>query len=364
MIIHDDVKLDYSDVLLVPGFGGPPSRKDVNIYPELYATRTLPIVAANMDGVGTFEMALELGKRKAMTALVKHYPLDDLVAWFKSLKSTVAYPYTMWSMGINNDDMEKLKAFKKITGLNPSWICIDVANGYMPGIEEFVHEVKHTCPGALLAGGNVVSPRGVCHWLDAGVNLVKVGIGPGSVCTTRTVTGVGYPQFSAVVECVEAAKKWFNLYEHRKSSVPIGIIADGGCTNTGDIVKALGAGAKLVMLGGMLAGHDEGLKPEDPVIINVNPETGQVINGIKPMVRFHGMASRKAQEKHGSISDYRSSEGKEVLIPCRGPVKETMNEIENALRAGCSLVGHPLLELISHKAQFVRVNNQVNRIFG
>ena len=175
----------------------------------------------------------------------------------------------------------------------------------------------------------------------SGADIVKVGIGPGSVCTTRIQTGVGYPQLSAVMECADAAH---GLGAH--------IIADGGCTCPGDVAKGFGAGADFVMLGGMLAGHKEG--------------GGTVIekNG-KKFIEFYGSSSEEANEKHyGGLANYRSSEGKKVKLPLKTSIDKTIRDILGGVRSSCTYVGAPSLKQLSKCTTFVRVNSQYNDTFG
>jgi GMP reductase len=211
-------------------------------------------------------------------------------------------------------------------------VCIDVANGYTQSFVDFIKEFRQWYPDVVLMAGNVVTPEMTEELILAGVDIVKVGIGPGSVCTTRKKTGVGYPQLSAVIECADAAH---GLQGH--------IIADGGCSVPGDVVKAFAAGADFVMLGGMLAGHKEG--------------------GASPFGenKFYGMSSDTAMDLHnGGVANYRASEGKTVEIPYRGEVKHTMQDILGGLRSACTYVGASELKELSKRATFVRVTQQLN----
>jgi GMP reductase len=187
--------------------------------------------------------------------------------------------------------------------------------------------------------GNVVTPEMTEELILAGVDIVKVGIGPGSVCTTRKMTGIGYPQLSAVIECADAAH---GLKGH--------IIADGGCSVPGDVVKAFAAGADFVMLGGMLAGHKEGL-----------PSEYKDTTEGKSLVDFYGMSSKSAMDLHsGGVANYRASEGKHVKIPYRGEVSRTLQDILGGLRSACTYVGASELKELSKRATFVRVTQQLN----
>lgn len=351
--VDSDVKLDYSDVLLLPKNSNLNSRKDVSLTINFMDVEVLPLIAANMDGVGTFKMAHALAKQFIMTALTKHYAIENLVNFYTEFKRDPAHSlyhisdYAIYSMGTTNDDWVKFAAvMMKLDGTDcePRFVCIDVANGYTTGFARFIEKFVDTYPQVTLIAGNVVTPERVVELLDLGVSVVKVGIGPGSVCTTRKLTGIGYPQFSAVLECSAAARENNGR-----------IIADGGCTCPGDIVKAFGAGADLVMLGGMLAGHDEG---------HVGQLYGDFTGG-RVQVPFYGMASKEAQERHnGGVQDYRASEGKIVMVPYRGPVEHTIKEILGGLRSACTYAGSPALEDLWMDAKFIRVSRQTNEVFS
>lgn len=329
--------LDYSDVLIVPCAGDVSSRSDVDL--EVNSGHTIPIIAANMDGVGTFEMARALSKHKMLTALVKHYPLEELIKFFNE----DAGQHAFYSMGIGDEDIEKYRKFMEAVSSNetraPYGICIDVANGYTQNFLDKLDDITSISPYMFYMAGNVVTPEQVYALSQRGIDVIKVGIGPGSVCTTRKLTGVGFPQFSAVLDCAKTG---------------MGIVADGGITCPGDIAKAFGAGASYVMIGGMLAGHEEGLPA------GYKDKTEYVSN-----IHFYGMASKAAQQLHnGGVANYRASEGKEVVIKYKGPVENTVQEILGGLRSACTYVGAQNLHELQENAQFIRVNRQLNNIFG
>ena len=335
MRIESEVKLDYSDVLLRPKRSTVGSRSEVDLK-RLYKFRNsgqnfsgVPIIAANMDGVGTVEMAKKLSEFDMWTCLTKSSrPYDD--GYF-------GVPNSILSIGISQDDMHTLKVFSyeiDIARTRIPFICIDVANGYSEHFLSKVSEVREMFPNTTLIAGNVVTPDITEELILRGADIVKVGIGPGSVCTTRIKTAVGYPQLSAVIECADAAH---GLGGH--------IIADGGCTCPGDVVKAFAAGADFVMLGGMLAGHDEGGGER-------NPDTGNLL--------FYGMSSKEAQGD--DFKDYRASEGRVVEVPYRGPVQPTIQDILGGLRSACTYVGATGLKQLSKCTTFIRVNNQHNRV--
>jgi len=343
-----DIKLDYKDVLIRPKRSTLKSRSEVNLERTYrfrnsgYEWTGVPIIAANMDTVGTFEMAKVLsGEYKWITAIHKHYSVkDDWEQFFNNNEISGIHNFVAVSAGTSDADLQKLK---EILSAIPSiqFICIDVANGYSEYFVETIKKVRRDHPKHTIMAGNVVTGEMVEELILAGADIVKVGIGPGSVCTTRKQTGVGYPQLSAVLECADAAH---GLNGH--------VIADGGCTCPGDVSKAFGAGADFVMLGGMLAGHDE--------------SGGEIVSfGDKKYKSFYGMSSAKAMEKHsGGVANYRASEGKVVTVPYRGPVSDTANEIMGGVRSTCTYVGAVKLKELSKRTTFIRVTQQINEVFG
>lgn len=349
MRIENDTKLDFKDVLIRPKRSTLASRKDVDIRRDFkfkWSGRSfngVPVIAANMDGVGTFGMAeafIEDGNGLSV-ALHKHYPLKDLEGFFKKNGGSSVW----YSIGMVKADEEKLMEFLKSeaqkSGRGIEKLCIDVANGYSEHFVEFVKRIRETTPDLTIMAGNVVTGEMVEELVLAGVDVVKVGIGPGSVCTTRKMTGVGYPQLSAIIECADAAHGLGGL-----------ICADGGCTVPGDVAKAFGAGADFVMLGGMLSGHDQ----SDQKIVK---EKG------KKFVVFYGMSSDTAMQKHkGGVAEYRASEGKTVKVPYRGDVHDTLQGILGGLRSTCTYVGARRLKELSKRTTFIQVSQQLNTVFG
>lgn len=343
MRIEYDIKLGFKDVMIRPKRSTLKSRSQVNLEREfkfLHSTETwngIPIIAANMDTVGTFEMAQALSEKKLFTAIHKHYAITDWNVFLTNHKGIENYIAV--STGIGNQDSEKLAS---IFNLNPNlkFICIDVANGYSEHFADFVKRTRDKYPNKIIIAGNVVTGEMVEELLLSGADIVKVGIGPGSVCTTRVKTGVGYPQLSAIIECSDAA--------HGLGGQ---IISDGGCSIPGNIAKAFGAGADFVMLGGMLAGHDE--------------SGGEIIEYKgKPYREFYGMSSSTAMEKHvGGVAEYRASEGKTVKVPYKGKVKITIQDILGGLRSTCTYVGAQRLKELTKRTTFIRVTEQENRVY-
>lgn len=338
MRIENEIKLDYKDVLIRPKRSVLRSRKEVDLKRK-YTFRNsgncwwgIPIIAANMDGVGTFNMAHELAKHEMFTCITKQNTPKD---WYNQF-GQIDIDHIAISIGTNLNEYEKSK--EVIATCNLKWICIDIANGYSEHFVEFVRLVRKDHPKMNIIAGNVVTSDMTQELILAGADIVKVGIGPGSVCTTRIQTGVGYPQLSAVIECADAAH---GLGGH--------IIADGGCTCPGDVAKAFGAGADFVMLGGMLAGHEEG---------------GGLVNVKSKTVQFYGMSSDTAMNKHsGGVADYRSSEGRTVQVKYKGLVRDTVKDMLGGLRSTCTYVGAPTLKQLSKCTTFVRCTQQFNGVF-
>ena len=375
MRIENEVLLDYSDVLVRPKRSTLKSRSEVSLerrtkfrnyeppFPhniDDYHYNGVPIMASNMDGVGTMEMADVLATGKIFTCLVKTYTADELIDYFygDGLNRT---DYVAMSIGTSESDYNKLEQVYAKCEDNLRYVCMDIANGYSEHFADHVRKVRKNFPHLVIIAGNVVTREMTEELILAGADIVKVGIGPGSVCTTRIQTGVGYPQLSAVIECADAAH---GLGGH--------IIADGGCTCPGDVAKAFAAGADFVMLGGMLAGHDEGggeiitrrYKTDELERNPISQTKWQRKIEEKKFVQFYGMSSDAANTKHfGGLKDYRSSEGREVLVPYRGAVASTVQNILGGIRSTCTYVGASKLKQLSKCTTFVRVNNQFNRTY-
>ena len=361
MRIEQDVKLDYKDVLIRPKRSTLKSRSQVRLERKFTFRLSkreyegVPIMASNMDGVGTFEMADKLAEGDIFTCLVKTYSVEQLVEYFNSNILNRTNNVAM-SIGTSDADFLKLVDVQAKVVDQLKYVCMDIANGYSEHFAARVRKVRDQFPDLVIIAGNVVTGEMTEELILAGASIVKVGIGPGSVCTTRIQTGVGYPQLSAVIECSDAAH---GLGGH--------IIADGGCTTSGDVAKAFAAGADFVMLGGMLAGHDEG----GGEVITKTYVTNELMNdGInfvqeeKSFVQFYGMSSRSANDKHfGGLKDYRSSEGRTVLVPYRGSVSDTVQEILGGIRSTCTYAGALKLKQLSKCTTFVRCTQTHNGVF-
>lgn len=344
MRIEEDLKLDYQDVLIKPKRSTLGSRADVEIE-RTFRFRTgdrsfVPVIAANMSTVGTPLMFGAMAPRGMLTCMHKHLSLDELgllVGLLTVSESTWHPENLIFSLGASQEDFDRYAELPTNVRNATVIACMDVANGYTQRFVDAVKMFRDEWPDKILMAGNVVSAEMTEELILSGVDIVKVGIGSGSACTTRRMTGVGYPQLSAVIECADAAHGLGGF-----------VCADGGIVYPGDIAKALGAGADLVMLGGMLAGHNE--------------SGGKIVeHDGRRMMEFYGMSSEKANEEFsGGLKDYRTSEGRELLIPYRGPVITTLQQIEGGLRSACTYVGAKSVKELPKRTTFVRVLNQVN----
>ena len=384
MLIENEIKLDYKDVLLKPKRSTAKSRKEVDLFRSLKFRNAkgedrryygIPIIASNMDGVGTFAMASELRKSGIMTCLVKTYTVKELVEYFDPTKGEWSQQsldaisnYTMMSIGATKEDINKFSQVQELTDGRVKYLCVDVDNGYTEFFSDFIYNIRVAFPELIIMAGNVVTGDMTSELILNGADVIKCGIGPGSVCTTRIQTGVGYPQLSACIECADAAH-----------GLGAAIIADGGCTSPGDISKALGTGADFVMLGGMLAGHDEGGgeivetqhitskikgngEKSSPLFVEGSEAHRETTT--KKNIRFYGMSSTLANEKHfGGLRDYRASEGKEVTISYKGPVKNTVQDLLGSIRSTCTYIGARNVKAIPKCTTFIRCNDTHNRIY-
>lgn len=342
MRIERDLKLTFADVLIRPKRSTLISRSDVNLVREFTFRHTeetwdgVPIVAANMDTTGLFSIAEILQGHKMLTCTQKFYSTKEFSdAWGNGVDSE----FIAVTCGSTDESFELLKR-KMATNKGLKMICIDVANGYREVFLNFVKKVRGAFPEKIIIAGNVATREMTEALILAGADIVKVGIGPGSVCTTRKVAGVGYPQLSAISECADAAH---GLNGH--------VMSDGGCSSPGDVAKAFAAGADFVMLGGMLAGHDE--------------SGGELIEDSEGAYKsFYGMSSAKAMETHyGEIADHRAPEGKEVRVPYRGPLEVTVQSILGGLRSACSYVGARRIKDLPKCTTFIRVSMTTNEVF-
>jgi GMP reductase len=339
MIENYEPKFDYADVLIKPMISDVKSRKEVSL--EVSNTfkcgtswNGIPIMAANMSTVGTHDMALALSDFKIITCLKKsgdYY--SDFATRFPEKEK-----YVSLTLGLDAES----KLFVDSADIkDPTFVCVDVANGYMTEFHKFTKKVREKWPKSILIAGNIVTQEGVVALSEAGVDLVKVGIGSGSMCLTRRVAGIGYPQLSAVLECVETA-----------GALGIGIVSDGGIIHPGDFAKGFVAGSAFIMAGGIFTGHDE-----------CGGEIKHGEHGELKMLHY-GMSSKTANEKYnGGLSDYRASEGRTVEVPYRGSVKNTVQEILGGIRSACSYVGAFNLPDLYNRGTLIKVNRTINNVF-
>ena len=343
MRVEHDVKLTFDDVLIRPMRSTLVSRSDVSLVREFSFRHSdttwegVPIVAANMDTTGLFDVARVLQGHGMLTCLQKFYSTS---AYSGAWENGVDSGYVAVTCGSTEESFELLQR-KMATDEGIQMICIDVANGYREVFLDFVKRVRSEFPDKIVIAGNVATREMTEALILAGADIVKVGIGPGSVCTTRKVAGVGYPQLSAISECADAAH---GLLGH--------VMADGGCSSPGDVAKAFAAGADFVMLGGMLAGHDES-----------GGELVEDKNG-KMFKSFYGMSSAKAMESHyGEVAKHRAPEGKEVRVPYRGSLEGTVQSILGGVRSACSYVGARRIKDLPKCATFIRVTQTTNEVY-
>ena len=372
MRLETEVKLDYKDVLIRPKRSTLVSRKQVDLN-RTYNFRNyqsaseslltpsgkpihyqgIPIMASNMDGVGTFEMADTLSKLGLFTCLVKTYSVDELKEYF-SQENELRREHVAVSFGIRDEDYRNFSTLYKACGSNIKFINIDIANGYLELFVQYIDKLRKNFPSIVIIAGSVVTGEMTEELILAGADIVRVGIGSGSVCTTRIKTGVGYPQLSAVIECADAAH---GLDGH--------IIADGGCTTPADVAKGFAAAADFVMLGGMFSGHDEG----GGEVITKRYLTSQFVDDQqvikeKKFIEFYGNSSQSANVKHyGGLKNYRAAEGKSVLVPYKGSIKDTVQDILGGLRSSCTYVGALNLKQLSKRTTFIRCTQTHNAVY-
>jgi GMP reductase len=347
MIIVDSVSLDFQDVLIMPNRSTLKSRSEVDLKREFSFYHTdfkwsgVPIIAANMDSVGTFEMAKVFYKHKMLVAIHKHYTLEDWSKFYSENNDSNIFNHIMVSVGTSIDNFEYLKEVMLATKNKIPFICVDIANGYSQHLIDFIKKVRKEFKDKVIVAGNVVTKNMTEELILSGADIVKVGIGPGSVCTTRLMTGVGRPQLTAIIDSADAAH---GLSGH--------IIGDGGCKNPSDIAKAFCAGADFVMLGGMLAGHNE--------------SAGELVEEADKQYKlFYGMSSSAAMKKYsGGVAKYRASEGKVVKIPFRGDVDNTIQKFLGGIRSTCTYIGAKKIKEMPKRTTFERVNNQLNEVYG
>lgn len=375
--------LDFSDVLMVPQPSELTSRRQVDIARTFKFKRRpgnieytgIPVVASNMDSIASFAMSEALNHFQMQCCLHKFHNTEENFENLANHLKTV--DGSVMTIGISNVDYEYFtrmfdtyRSDVEWRTKGPFWVCIDVANGYTRSFREYISKVRENREEDLIIiAGNVVTKEMTINLIEAGADIVKVGIGPGAACITRKITGVGVPQFTAVEQCADGA--------HGAGGM---IISDGGCKVVGDICKAIAVGADFVMLGGMLSGYEECLDPKFGISLvekqrvewvaklysnypDGTPEPRPEIFTDK-FVQFRGMSSREAMEEHyGEMASYRASEGKQVLVPYKGTVQDKLKEICGGLRSACTYLGARELKEVHRRATFVTVRRQLNNMF-
>ncbi len=348
MRIEEETKLDYADVLIRPKRSTLISRKDVILERELTFYHSpkkwkgIPIMTSNMATCGTFELAKILSKYKIITTFHKYYSVSDYKKFFKTFNNP---DYIVYSLGIREEDWKKIEEMNKNDLMkNFSFICLDVPNGYLEVFLNFVIKLRKMFPKHIIIAGNVVSNEMTEELILNGADIVKVGIGPGSACTTRKITGVGYPQLSAIIECSDAAHGISN-------NQGVGhIIADGGQQVIGDISKAFCGGADFNMFGSMFSGFKE--------------SGGKLItkNGQKFKEYFGSSSNRAMYEFYGKKDKHRATEGRYSLIPYKGEIGDFLQDMLSGLRSTGTYIGAKKLKEFSKRTTFVKVNRQLNTI--
>ena len=345
MRIEEELKLDYSDVLLRPKRSTLTSRKEVQLertfkfYHSPKSWKGIPIMTANMATCGTFEMAKVLTDHKLITTFHKYYTVEDFKLFFKDFDNP---DFIVYTLGTREEDFKKLKEMLDADLLKHfSFICLDIPNGYLEHFLEKIKELRKLCPEHIIIAGNVVTNEITEELILSGADIVKVGIGPGSACTTRRMTGVGYPQLSAVIECADAAHGIANEQGHGL------VIADGGQQYPSCVAKAFCAGADFNMFGSMFSGYDQ--------------SAGELIEKDgKKYKEYFGSSSNKALETfYGKKDTHRASEGREVLMPYKGDINIFLQDLFGALRSTGTYIGARRLREFSKRTTFIRVNKQL-----
>ncbi len=347
MRIEEDVKLDYDDVLIRPKRSTMTSRKDVELertFDFFHSKKIwtgIPIMTANMATSGTFEMARALAPYKLITTFHKFYSIKDFEEFFKTFDNP---DYIVYTLGIRDEDIQKLKQMIKKKLINKfSFICIDVPNGYLERFTDTIRLVRKLCPDHIIIAGNIVTNEMAEEIILNGADIVKVGIGSGSACLTRRMTGVGYPQVSAVIECSDAAHGISN----GKGGCGL-VIADGGQKNPSDLVKAFCAGADFNLCGSIFSGFEE--------------SGGKTVEKDgKKFKEYFGSSSNKALlEFYGKKDSHRASEGRYILMPHKGSIHNFIQDLFGGIRSAGTYIGARKLKEFSKRATFLRVNRQLN----
>jgi GMP reductase len=349
MRISEKTYIDYNDVLIVPQRSSLDSRKNVLLSREYKIRGKLlvgtGVIAANMNTTGSFSIARTLSTDGMYSALHKYHDQEDVIRFFSNgstLEQNLIRDHVFYTLGTSDTEWAKLEYLtsKLPQSFMPQLICLDAANGYTKVFTDQLVLIRKYYPDSVIMAGNVVTPNMVEELIMLGADIVKIGVGSGAVCETRIKTGVGVPQLSAVDECAYVA--------HGLGAY---ICADGGITCVGDICKAFCAGSDFVMIGSMFAGTDE-----------CDGEWISSDNG--PVLKHHGSASREAQELVGEMAEYKTSEGKEVLVPRKGSISSIVQDIKGGIASCCTYIGATRIKDMPKCASFVKVNRTHNTLYN
>ena len=330
-----DLKLDFSDVLIEPCESEITlTRKNVDIEIEWLDTTATPVIVSNMLSTGTYKIANILTPERIFTFIHKEYTVEQHINELEKMKDRRFIAITS---GVRLQDREKtIEVISKFPDIGI--INVDIANVYanIQGMIDTIKLYREKFPNIQICAGNVATASPIQKFVKAGATLIKVGVGSGAACRTRSEVGTGVPQLSAIMDCYTEAQKY-----------GAEIISDGGCVTAGDVCKAIGAGAKMVMIAGMVSKSEEC----DNIV---------EIDG-KKYVNFYGLGSTTMYNRtNPTEQEYRPNEGRELLIPCKGSIKSILKQIQGGLRSVCTYVGAKHINELYERTTFVRVNNQIN----
>lgn len=331
-ITERNTALTYDDVLLMPRHCEITSRTIPNLETRLTKNKkiSLPFIAANMDTVTEYEMAAKMGELGGHGILHRFLSVEEQCLQVKKLlelRGQIPNLHVSASVGVKEEGMRRADA---LVDAGVEILTLDIAHGDSVMMLEVLEYIKKTHAHVDVIAGNVAMPDGVARFISSGADAVKVGIGPGSMCTTRIITGCGVPQLTAVSLCVAEA---------RKHNIPV--IADGGIKTSGDMMKAFAAGADTVMLGSMLAGTLE--------------TPGEIKGGMK---KYRGMASKDAQVSwRGNMQQGMAPEGESRMIPCKGSVENVIHELAGGVRSGMTYLNATDLSEINKNALFMEMSS-------
>ena len=325
-----EVAITYDDVCLVPQFSKVHSRNDVNLSGGLLRLKT-PLISSNMDSVTESLMAIKMHEQGGLGIIHRFMDFEKLKQEVDTFYTAIpnAFKHLALSVGVGENSYKILDYMLEVANI----ICIDIAHGHSQRVLDLIKAIRDKTSSHFIIAGNVATPEGTEALAKAGANIIKIGIGPGSMCTTRVITGHGIPQLSVIDKCSRVADEY-----------GVETIADGGIRNSGDIAKALAAGADYVMLGSLLAGTDE--SPGKVIFVDE-----------QPYKEYRGMASFNAQKAINKEESKIVPEGASKLKKCKGPMEDIIFQLSGGLRSALSYSGSHNLEEFRQKAQFVRITS-------